>query len=112
MSWLTFNQDDGNATSAPEPDLSYENEDLGIELAFPESWSGVEGSRNGDGDVTGICFTFVASAPVSVLQIDVYSKDAWNNLKQIPDDYYLGENDEFVFAAGSCQPERVQLDDF
>ena len=110
--WLVFDQDDGNMGHAAEPDLNYENEAFGIQLTFPESWSGVEASQNGNADVTSICFTFIGSAPVCVLQIDVYDKAAWSNLEEIPDGYYLGENDKFVFAAGPYDSECIQLDEF
>ena len=110
--WLVFDQDDGHMDPAADLDFNYQNETFGIQLTFPESWSGVEVSQNSNADATNICFTFIGSASVCVLQINVYGKAAWSNLEEIPDGYYLGENDEFVLAAGPYDSECVQLDEF
>jgi hypothetical protein len=114
--WVTFAAEVGAGSPSSEPpagaDLIYSNDAFGFRLALPETWAGFETSENEHGGVANICFTFAGSTPVCVLQIDVYTKAAWNNLEMVPDGYYLTENDQFVFAAGPYPPQCVQLDDF
>ena len=62
-------------------------------------WTGYQTSQTVNNGVTSICFTFAGSVPICVLQLDAYAKAAWNNLKNVPEGYYVAENDEFVFAA-------------
>lgn len=93
-------------------DLIYINETFDFQLPLPETWRGFEVTQNQHEDVSNICFTFGNSSPVCVLQIDVYPKAAWNSLSRVPNDYYLVENEQFVFASGPYMPECIQLDEF
>ena len=92
--------------------LIYHDDTFGFELTLPPTWSGFEMTRNSHEDGSNICFTFTGSAPFCVLRIDVWSKAAWNKLDNVPDGYYLGENEAFIFASGPYQAECVQLDEF
>lgn len=110
LEWLTFSlEQDGGST--PET-LVYTNNTFGFTLPLPETWQGYTVTQHDYERVTNLCFTFVGSAPTCVLQIDVYSQGNWEALEKVPHDYYLGENDLFVFASGPHQEACVQLDDF
>lgn len=99
----------------PEPvrlNLTYINDELGFQLDFTETWAGFEVTQHAFENVTNVCFSFTNSTPICVLQIDVYTHEAWNDLTMVPDGYYQAENERFVFAAGPLASECVQLDAF
>ena len=105
-----------NATATTNPesavDLPYHNDVFGFRFVLPATWAGYQATQNDNGNMTSICFAFANHGPVCVLQVDVYDKVAWDDLTMVPADYYLGENEQYVFAAGPYPPQCVQLDDF
>jgi hypothetical protein len=116
--WETF-AGAGDAAGNPpgEDPLMYRNETFGFQFPLPATWNGFEVTEQSHSagaapDVGTVCFTFVGSTPICVLQVDVWSTAGWNSLERVPDDYYLAENEEFVFASGPYGPECVQLDQF
>ena len=92
--------------------LTYTNETLSFQLTFPPAWAGYQVTENRNDEMTSICFTFAGHQPICVLKIDIFSKSAWARLKKVPEGYYLGESDQFVFAAGPHPPQCVQMDAF
>ncbi len=99
-------------TDKPLTLLLYRNETYGFRLALPQTWTGYQATTNPQDDGSSVCFSFPNHSPACVLQVDIYSKTDWDNLTLEPPNYYLDENEQYVFAAGPYQPECVQLDDF
>jgi len=98
--------------SAAEEQVYY-NENFGFRLTLPETWTGYEATQNGRSDQSAICFSFPEHSHICVLQIDVFTKEAWNALVKTPPNYYLAENEQYVFAAEpGSSTECVQLDAF
>ena len=112
LEWLTFSDEQDGGVNPQEMNVVYTNNTFGFTLPLPETWRDYTVTQHDYEGVTNLCFTFVGSAPTCVLQIDVYSQGNWETLEKVPDDYYLGENDLFVFASGPHQEACVQLDDF
>ncbi len=112
LEWQTFSNEQDNGVILEEMNRAYQNNTFGFTLPLPEAWQGYTVTQNDYEGVTNFCFTFIGSAPTCVLQIDVYSQENWDKLDKVSDDYYLAENNLFVFAAGPHQEECVQLDDF
>lgn len=96
----------------PGPDIPYRNDTYGFSLTLPGTWAGHQATVDDQGNRSSVCFSFPDYGPICVLQVDVYTKAAWNNLAMKPANYYLNENEQYVFAAGPYQPQCVQLDDF
>lgn len=92
--------------------MTFEDEDFGIRLAFTTSWEGFQVGRFEHESVTNLCFFFPTSSPICVLQLDVFTKEAWAGLEKVHPDYFLAENDTFVIAAGPFTQACVQMDAF
>lgn len=110
--WVTFSLAQDSGANPAEMPLVYTNDSFNFTLPLPESWRDYTVTQNNYDGVTNFCFTFVGSAPICVLQIDIYSQEAWEKLENVPENYYLAENDLFVFASGPHQEACVQLDEF
>lgn len=112
LEWQTFSNEQDNGAILEEMNLTYQNNTFGFTLPLPDAWQGYTVTQNDYEGVTNFCFTFIGSDPTCVLQIDVYSQANWDKLEKVPDDYYLAENNLFVFASGPHQEECIQLDEF
>jgi hypothetical protein len=111
--WWTF--DPAVATGTSQGDslpLAYANETYGFQLTLPASWNGFSVNELEGSGVGSVCFSFNRAMPVCVLQIDVYTHSQWNQLKKLREDYYVGENDSYVFGAGPYTEACVQMDEF
>jgi hypothetical protein len=104
-------EEPGDPQDSPSP-LVYANESYGFQLSFPTSWNGFSVAELDGVGVGSICFSFNRAMPVCVLQIDVYTHPQWSQLEKLNDDYYLGENGDYVFGAGPFTEACVQMDDF
>jgi hypothetical protein len=111
--WWTFDpiEEAGAPQNSASP-LAYANESYGFQLTFPTSWHGYSAGELDGSGVGSVCFSFSGAMPVCVLQIDVYTHGQWDELQKLHEDYYLGENDYYVFGAGPFTEECVQMDDF
>lgn len=117
LDWVTFAGESGAGGNGDREALTYRNDTFGFWLTLPPTWNGFQttghtAAENHLPDVGSVCFTFAGHTPFCILKIDVWSLAAWSRLELIPDGYYLGENSQFVFAAGPYTPECVQLDSF
>jgi hypothetical protein len=117
--WVTFTTivEEDVGAAAGERALTYDNDAFGFGLTLPATWNGFQASEHTSGedelpDVGTVCFTFADHGPFCILKVDVWSPAEWRRLEKVPDGYYLGESDQYVFAAGPYGLECVQLDSF
>lgn len=103
-----------NSLKVNEPaGVTYTNTKYGFTLTLPELWRGYEVTRHTSDNTEIICFTIKnspESMPYCLLNIYVYTKDAWNALANKP--YLITQNNQFVFTSDHQDGGCVQLDAF